>query len=302
MASNTIVLKSCGGRHEEKVGNATIKPGYLLYLNSSDKVLPHNVAGGRWNRMVAKEDALQGKTTSNTYSDGDIVMIHQAIPGEMVQMRIPSGAATIAIGDRVMSNGDGTVIIYPSNGSKLYSNSAVSATLLNTGAGSDTPFSLSYTIPANFLKAGDIIKVRAIGTTPLTNGTDTFTFKIKVGSNVICATSAVDMANDDDFDMEAVMLVTAIGASGSYVAGGTGIAKGTALANGTAATGTTIDTTATQAITVTHNPSGASGNSAVLEILEITIDRQGQTLFDVALVTEAVSNTSSETLFSALVL
>lgn len=299
MAVNTIFLKGCG-YHLEKVAQATIKPGYLLQLNSYDKVIPHNAAGGQWTRMIAKEDALQGNTTANTYASGDVVMIHQAIPGDVVQMRIPVNAATVAIGDKVMSNGDGTVIIFPSNGSKLYSNSAISSSITNTNA--ETAFSLSYTIPANFLKAGDIIRVRALARTPNTNSTDAFTLKVKLGSTVIGSTTAagVDVADGDGADVNSIVLFTAIGGTGSFMAGGTGVCKTSSLVTATAAT--TADTTGTLAITATGTWTVASAsNVAYLEILEVVIDRQGD-LFPVALVTEAVTSTAAETLFSALVI
>lgn len=113
MAANTILLKgNLGDRHEEyRATPATIKPGHLLELDSSGKVILHaNTAGKSVPRIVAKEDALQGLTVDGTYAANDLVPCHIAHGGDKLQLRVPAAAPAIVIGDSLISNGAGCVI------------------------------------------------------------------------------------------------------------------------------------------------------------------------------------------------
>lgn len=104
---NTIVvLGRLGNRHEEFPANAALSPGHVLSLNSSAKVLKNATQGAAWNRFVAKEDALQGKTIADAYAANDIVMVHIAMPGDIVAVLADPGAAgNYAIGDQLILSG-----------------------------------------------------------------------------------------------------------------------------------------------------------------------------------------------------
>jgi hypothetical protein len=104
---NTILLKGdMGSFYEEGRAAASILPGMALAKNTSGLLIPHGTAVGNWNRGVAIEDALIGKTTVDAYASGDLVRYHQATPGEVLYMRL-AASQTIVINDQLVSNGDG---------------------------------------------------------------------------------------------------------------------------------------------------------------------------------------------------
>jgi len=110
MASPKTILLKGAGRHEEYPADAALKPGHLLILNATGEVLKHATSGGVGECMIAKEDALQGKTIADAYAAGDIVMVDIPAPGDWRYIRIPAAAAAIVKGDFLMSNGDGTFV------------------------------------------------------------------------------------------------------------------------------------------------------------------------------------------------
>lgn len=151
------------------------------------------------------------------------------------------------------ASGSGSIIeVWPDLkvGGLLYASEAASATIAETTA--ETAFDKSFTIPANMLQAGDILRIRALATAPSTNSSDTLNLKLKIGSTEIFATGAVDVVNGDVGLIECDLQIRTIGETGAFVALGKQIldAVGTALVS--AAKGsTTLDTTAAQALTVT---------------------------------------------------
>lgn len=80
----------------------------------------------------------------------------------------------------------------------------------------DEAASISLTIPANTLAAGDTIEIIGFGTATATNSTDTLTIKLRAGGvagPILAATVATDVADNDDFVVKATVGVDAIGAS-----------------------------------------------------------------------------------------
>ena len=96
------------GRIEEADAAGTIKPGHLIELNTSGDVIAHASAGGYAEAAFALEDALQGNTIADNYASGDRVTFVLASKGDVVYAWI-SGDEDIAIGDKLTSNGDGTL-------------------------------------------------------------------------------------------------------------------------------------------------------------------------------------------------
>lgn len=145
----------------------------------------------------------------------------------------------------------------------------VAASTALTASSTETALS-SYTIPADTLKAGTIIKVRYQGIATATNSTDTLTVKLYIGGlsgTAILTGTATDVADNAIVAGEACIVIRAAGASGTLVAVGTHTdvpaASGTATHGITEITAsTTIDTTATQAITVGYKWSTTSGSNS----------------------------------------
>lgn len=148
-----------------------------------------------------------------------------------------------------------------------------------TGSSTETLLG-SYSIPADTLKAGTVVKVRYQGIATATNSTDTLAVKLYIGGlagTAILTGTATDVANNAIFAGEALIQIRTAGASGTLVAVGTH--TDVPAASGTATHGiceitasTTVDTTAAQVIAVGGKWSTTSGsNSCRLDILVVEI-------------------------------
>jgi len=94
---------------DEIVAGATISPGMLLRKQSTGVVNPAATEGGREERMIALEDALQGKTVDDNYAAADIVSIGRFKRGEKFQGLLKAGVGVV-VGEQLISAGDGTFI------------------------------------------------------------------------------------------------------------------------------------------------------------------------------------------------
>jgi len=290
MARRTILLKGDMG-HDEMLAVAALKPGHLLEQVSSGKVQKHSVVGGASARLFAKEDALQGRTVDTAYEADDLVSVHTGKPNEWIQARVAAAAIAIVRGDKLVSAGDGTLKKANfTNTRLLYSATAASALITNTT--DETAFDKTYSIPANTLRVGDVIRIKGHVTTPSTNSTNTLTLKVKLGSTILLASAAVDVANGDIGAFEVEVIVRTVGASGTIVAiGDIGLGViGTVGLNPKLLASTAIDTTAAQAVTVTATWSAASESNTVrLDSLSVMADR-GSADVPLAIAEEAVDN------------
>jgi len=150
---------------------------------------------------------------------------------------------------------------------KLYSSVAASTAVTNTTT--ETEFDASYTLPANILKAGSLLRIRYQGIATATNSTDTLTAKLYIGGKAGTALQtcgATDVANNNIFAGEFYLAVRTIGATGTFVGWGNYTATLAASGTATMVTGivasTTIDTTATQKLVVAATWSAASASDS----------------------------------------
>jgi hypothetical protein len=140
-------------------------------------------------------------------------------------------------------------------------------------------FSTQYSIPANTLLAGSIIKVRFQGIATATNAGDTITVKLYLGGlsgTAILTGTATDATNSDIFTGEALIQIRTVGANGTFVSVGSmnivPAASGTAVPVYQIVASTAIDTTAAKVVGVgvdwsTNN----AGNSCRLDIMAVEI-------------------------------
>jgi len=163
-------------------------------------------------------------------------------------------------------------------GGRAYSNTAASTAHTNTTT--EALFSTQYSIPANTLKAGTVVKIYFQGIATATNSTDTLTIKLYIGGlagTALLTGTATDVANNDIFAGWFHLVIRTAGASGTMV--GFGAHTDAPAASGTATmdvteilASTTIDTTAAQVIGVGADWSVANaGNSARLDVLTVEI-------------------------------
>jgi hypothetical protein len=165
----------------------------------------------------------------------------------------------------------------PFSGSLVYQDGTVPGgnTIANTGAA--TAFASSYSIPAGSLTVGSVIRVKLYGVYSTALTPPTITLAIKVGSTTLLTTGAITAVNsltNDGWWTEALMTVTAIGASGSMEAQGFSCFATAATAaqnvdmTNTAVVGS-IDTTASLALTanVTWGTASASNTITLREMI-----------------------------------
>lgn len=191
-----------------------------------------------------------------------------------------SGASNLLIGPAVAAAGSSDDYVYallsPNKDGNL-TFAAVAAATAVTNTTTETDFDQSITLPANTLKAGDVIRVRAQAIATATNSTDTVNYKLKLGSTTILATGAVDATNNDIGYIEADIVIRTAGASGTMVAAGSTAngAVGTVTAKPAYLASTAVDTTAALAVKVSATWSAASASdSCRLDVLNVQILRK----------------------------
>lgn len=111
MASNKTVLVAGDFRKEEFTAAGAITPGMLLTIDSSNKVIAHNVSGGNAYPLVALENDLVGNDIDDAYASGDQVQCAWLYPGAKINTLLADGQ-NVAVGSLVMSNGAGRVTAY----------------------------------------------------------------------------------------------------------------------------------------------------------------------------------------------
>lgn len=285
MATRTIVRKGDLNKyHEEFTTSGIFSPGHLLMRDSSGYVKVHDTAGGQAERIFAKELGIIGKTVDDAAASGQsLYPCHYAQRGDIINARMAAGATDVVKGDKMVSAGDGTLRKAIVSGDKLYSSVADSTAITNTSTA--TAFDVSYTLPAKFLAAGDVITVKGTVLVTAQTSTDTLTIKVKLGSTVVFVSGAPDVATNDIVVFECNITIRTIGNTGTYIASGFSFA-GTPQAAASAADipspdnileQSSFNTNTTNAITVTQQWSANNTPySCTLKQLTVTIDRATQ--------------------------
>lgn len=97
-----------GWEHEEYVSAGVITPGMLIELTVAGTVKAHAEEGGRCERLVALEDALQGRAVATNYAAAEVVTCALPYKGTTMNMLIAVGQ-NVGIGDELVSNGAGSL-------------------------------------------------------------------------------------------------------------------------------------------------------------------------------------------------
>lgn len=114
MASNdtpkTVILSGPAGIGicQEALATVAVLPGMLL-ARSATGVKPHDVDSGIANLHFAVEDGAQGRTIDDQYAIGEVVHFKTLVPGTKVYGLVAAGSAAIVVGDKLVSDGDGTL-------------------------------------------------------------------------------------------------------------------------------------------------------------------------------------------------
>jgi hypothetical protein len=134
----------------------------------------------------------------------------------------------------------------------------------------------SFSIPANWLRAGSIIKFQWQGIGTAINGSDTLQIKAYVNSTAIATGTATNIAANDIFAGEAEVAIRTIGASGTFVANATHTkvpaATNVATRTNQITASTSVDTTAAVVLSVKATWSAASSsNSCRLDMFRVEL-------------------------------
>lgn len=261
-------------RHEERVASGSTQAGKLLML-AAGGVKNHNLTGGRAERIFADLDTHRGRTIDTSlYTSGDQVMYCQPRAGDVVQGWLAQGQSVV-IDEPLISNGDGNVTkALFVGGGLLYNSVAESAEHENTTTAAN--FDKSFSIPANTLQVGDVLRIRANVTVNDNNSTDTLTLLLTIGGTTIVTTGAVDVADGDIGFMDVLVTIRTIGASGTMVASGLAAlgVPGTVTGKAVSLASTAIDTTVANVVAVNADWSVAHADNEA-SLTQLTIERLG---------------------------
>lgn len=194
-----------------------------------------------------------------------------AIPGILTS--IHGKLFGISEGKRIISGGLNSGVLPVIS----YVNTAASTAVSNTTT--ETLFDKSYSIPANSLRAGQLIRIRYQVIATATNSTDTLAVKLYIGGltgTALISHAATDVADNNVVSGEYEVILRTVGASGTMVGCGTyksvPAAEGTMTVKDDILASTAIDTTAAQVIGVSATWSVASAsNSCRLDFLRVEI-------------------------------
>lgn len=105
----TILLSATIGLiAREALASVAIVPGMLL-ARDAGKVKPHAVDSGVANLHFAVEDGAQGRTIDDEYAIDDTVHFVTVPPGATINALLAAGSAAVVVGDKLVSDGDGTL-------------------------------------------------------------------------------------------------------------------------------------------------------------------------------------------------
>lgn len=195
--------------------------------------------GSTWTYADIEED--NGTVRRTEQGSGDIIAIRPPAFGRS-ELMVASG--TISAGANVYPDTDGKVTAtvqgkrigkaltatttngdwveverLPADSTVAYANEDDSSEVENTT--DETAYDTYATINGADLRVGDVIEVFAQGHVLDQNATDSLNNKLYLGTEEICATGAVQAADDQIWTIHAFIVIRAVGASGAVAAMGT---------------------------------------------------------------------------------
>jgi hypothetical protein len=255
---------------------AAVNAGVVVVQNGLAGVTQRDIAANALGALriegvfdFDKQSSLAIAAGSPVYWDAANSVATTTVPGNTL-----IGRAVVAAG---ASDTSVRVYLQPTNDHSSLLLSAVAASTAISNTATQTAFDQAVTIPANTLRVGDVIRVVAQAIATATNSTDTLNVTLRIGTQDVIATGAVDVANSDVAVITADLVIRTIGASGTFVAAGlTAIgAAGTATARPQIRASTAIDTTAALSVNATATWSVANaGNSVRLDVMDVQLIRR----------------------------
>lgn len=138
-APDKVLLKGAPNRFQRDAA-AAITPGQLLQINSTNKVQRHATSRGAHIRWFAVERDYVGDDLDVSYSANQAVEIQSARPGEVINGLLKDGE-TAVIGSKLVSGGNGDLIVDPGSSATDGDNTIVGIALtaldLSDSSGAD---------------------------------------------------------------------------------------------------------------------------------------------------------------------
>lgn len=109
MPIRTTILSGGEGSRFEGVANAAINPGHFVRRRSDGKLERQGTADVLIAPLIAIENEIFGKGTTDAYAANDNVLCLHLEGGAVVNARVAAAAPAIVIGDPISVAADGTV-------------------------------------------------------------------------------------------------------------------------------------------------------------------------------------------------
>ena len=156
-----------------------------------------------------------------------------------------------------------------------YANAAASTAIASTSA--ETAFDTQYTLPANTLAAGTVLKIRCWATGTTVVGSDTVALKLYIGNlagTALITSAATTMVNGHTWLAECQLHCRTAGTTGTAVSVGTykvNSAEGTMTVKDDVVASFTINTQAAQLITASATFNTTNANSIRMDIFSVEV-------------------------------
>lgn len=206
--------------------------------------------------------------SATVFAAGEPVMWN---PATSLAIRADAPAAgAVFVGHAVAASGSGqtTVDVLVAPGAAVYANLTTAVT--HTASSTETVVGTAV-IPASAIHVGGQFRIAAGWVCGGVNGTDTFTFRLRLGSvsgTVIHANAALTMANGNPSAAKVDGVIRTAGATGVVASSAVGVHV--AVSNGTTVVASPIDLTGGLTIVATAQHSSTNaGNISRLEVFRV---------------------------------
>lgn len=181
---------------------------------------------------VSSDDFI---ATEKSAGAGGPIFRNRTKPGNLKV--VPTGGATARTLSAVAAAVEATVVNVATVGGIVFADvAAADAVTAATSNNSFVSFAQAYAIPASTLKAGTVVRVKALVVVNNASGTDTLTCNIRFGGTSLIASTAVDPGATTDLHLLEFELTSraAASAASSVTGGGRWITNtGGTIAHGT---------------------------------------------------------------------
>ena len=245
---------------------AGIVMDYSSAVVAQDSSVLLQLAGSAKCKLKANSTVTRGQGIGYDPADGGTVQpITAANAGRLVRIGTARQSRSSAVASVTMIS-----VLLDGRDSDMSARSlsvitAASTAITNTTT--ETAFSTTFSIPANRLRVGSVLSLRARASVSSGNSTDTLTLRARLtdaAGAVLGAGLAFDVTNGggDVGDINLQMVVRTLGATGTMMSSGS-IGLLTAVQATGSAGAVTIDTTAAITLVITAQWSAASASNSV---------------------------------------